>query len=49
MQKLQSNYQRFLTEIVVLEHQKWHFIASKFKNFLRGMPSDPLAKSAFGA
>ena len=34
-QKLRSNYRSFLTEIVVLEHQKWHFRASRFKNFLR--------------
>ena len=33
-QKLQSNYRSLLTEIVVLEHQKWHFRASGFKNFL---------------
>ena len=44
-QKLRSNYRRFLTEIVVLEHQKRHFRASGFKIFLGerggGMPSDP--------
>ena len=45
-QKLRSNYRRFLTEIVVLEHQKWHFRASRFRIFLgeRGgdsMPPDP--------
>ena len=47
-QKFRSNYQRFLTEIVVLEHQKWHFRASRFKVFLgerggggAGMPPDP--------
>ena len=28
-QKLQSNYRRFLTEIVVLEHQKRHFDVMK--------------------
>ena len=33
-QKFRSNYQRFLTEIFVLEHQKWHFRASRFKVFL---------------
>ena len=33
-QKLRSNYRRFLTEIVVLEHQKRHFRASRFKIFL---------------
>ena len=33
-QKLQSNYRRFLTEIVVSEHQKRHFRASRFKIFL---------------
>ena len=49
-QKLQSNYRRFLTEIVVLEHQKRHFRASRFKIFLgeraggrgSGMPAGPL-------
>ena len=33
-QKLRSNYRRFLTDIVVLEHQKRHFRASRFKIFL---------------
>ena len=33
-QKLRSNYRRFLTTIVVLEHQKRHFRASRFKIFL---------------
>ena len=34
------NYRRCLTEVVVLEHQKWHFRASRFKNFLGGgMPA----------
>ena len=33
-QKLRSNYRRFLTEIVALEHQKRHFRASRFKIFL---------------
>ena len=44
-QKLRSNFHRILTEIVVLEHQKWHFRASRFKNVLGerggGMPPDP--------
>ena len=29
-QNLRSNYRRFLTEIDVLENQKWHFRASRF-------------------
>ena len=33
-QKLRSNCRRLLTEIIVLEHQKWHFRASRFKTFL---------------
>ena len=50
-QKLQSNYRRFLTEIVVLEHQKRHFRASRFKIFLgeRGgghAPRPPYDKGA---
>ena len=40
-QKLQSNYQRIVTETVMLEHQKWHFRAPRFKNFLGGMSPDP--------
>ena len=43
----------FLTEIVVLENQKWHFRASRFENFLGGRGHaprlDPLAKGALGA
>ena len=35
-QNLRSNYRRFLTDIVVLEHQKRHFRASRFKTFLGG-------------
>ena len=42
--ELKSNYWRFLTEIVVLEYQKWYFRASRFKNFLGGMPQDPPSK-----
>ena len=38
---MRSNYRRFLTEIVVLEHKKWHFRASRFKIFLGGMHPDP--------
>ena len=38
------NCRRFLTEIVMSEHQKWHFRASRFKNFLGGMPPDPSSK-----
>ena len=34
-EEIARNYRRFLTEIVVLEHQKWYFRASRFKNFLR--------------
>ena len=33
-QKLRSNYRRFLTKKVALEHQKRHFRASRFKIFL---------------
>ena len=36
--------QEILPEIVVLEHLKWHFRASRFKNFLEGISPDPLAK-----
>ena len=38
------NYQRFLTEIVVSEHQKWHSKPQGFKNFLGGMTPDPPSK-----
>ena len=40
-QKLRSNYGRFLTEIVVLEHQKRHFRASSWGRGGEGMPPDP--------
>ena len=31
-----KQYRRVLIEIVMLEYRKWHFRASRFKNFLGG-------------
>ena len=41
-----SNYRRFLGEIVMLEHQKWHLRTSWFKIFLWGLPPDLTRKCA---
>ena len=50
-QKLQSNNRRLLTEIILLEHQKWHFRASVDLKLSwgRGGGQCPLAALAIGA
>ena len=35
--------------MAVLEHQKWHLRAFRFKNILEGMSPNTLEKGAFGA
>ena len=40
------NIHRLLYSFWCLECLKWHFRASRFKNFLGGMPPDPLEARA---